>query len=177
MQARRARALTILLRQPSASPRSRDTGPPPASSATISPPPAASVDRLLTNIVSLRKNAGWPLSASRGIATIASSATRAFRMTATFPDGRLQARTGPKPQNPEQAAGDCQLPGHRAGRASLRSGSRLVRDWNGVTHVVDLVKHRCRHQGHVHRSLSPLAREITAARWSPPFFGLKSASG
>ncbi|MBY9068250.1 DUF2924 domain-containing protein [Hyphomonas sp. WL0036] len=60
---------------------------------------------------------------------------------------------------------------------SLRSGSRLVRDWNGVTHVVDVLKGGYRYQGRVYRSLSAIAREITGARWSGPrFFGLKGAS-
>ena len=60
---------------------------------------------------------------------------------------------------------------------SLRSGSRLVRDWNGVTHVVDVVKGGYRYQGRLYRSLSAIAREITGARWSGPrFFGLKGTS-
>ena len=60
---------------------------------------------------------------------------------------------------------------------SLRSGSRLVRDWNGITHVVDVVKGGYRYQGRVYRSLSAIAREITGARWSGPrFFGLKGTS-
>ncbi|AXE66428.1 hypothetical protein BBF93_12750 [Hyphomonas sp. CACIAM 19H1] len=61
--------------------------------------------------------------------------------------------------------------------SSLRSGSRLVRDWNGVTHVVDVAKGGYRYQGRVYRSLSAIAREITGARWSGPrFFGLKGTS-
>ncbi|MBA4228398.1 MAG: hypothetical protein C0456_17435 [Hyphomonas sp.] len=60
---------------------------------------------------------------------------------------------------------------------SLRSGSRLVRDWNGITHIVDVVKGGYRYRGRVYRSLSAIAREITGARWSGPrFFGLKGAS-
>lgn len=60
---------------------------------------------------------------------------------------------------------------------SLRSGSRLVRDWNGITHVVDVVNGGYRYQGRVYRSLSAIAREITGARWSGPrFFGLKGTS-
>lgn len=60
---------------------------------------------------------------------------------------------------------------------SLRSGSRLVRDWNGITHIVDVVKGGYRYQGRVYRSLSAIAREITGAHWSGPrFFGLKGAS-
>lgn len=63
------------------------------------------------------------------------------------------------------------------GGPSLRSGSRLVRDWNGVTHVVDVVKGGYRYQGRIYRSLSAIAREITGARWSGPrFFGLKGTS-
>lgn len=57
----------------------------------------------------------------------------------------------------------------------LRSGARLVRDWNGVTHIVDVVKGGFRYRGGMYRSLSAVAREITGARWSGPrFFGLKA---
>lgn len=60
---------------------------------------------------------------------------------------------------------------------TLRSGSRLVRDWNGVTHIVDVVKGGFRYRSKMYRSLSAVAREITGARWSGPrFFGLKAAS-
>lgn len=60
---------------------------------------------------------------------------------------------------------------------SLRSGSRLVREWNGVSHVVDVVKGGFRYRNKTYRSLSAIAREITGARWSGPrFFGLKAAS-
>jgi hypothetical protein len=52
-------------------------------------------------------------------------------------------------------------------------GSRLVREWRGRTHVVDVTEHGFRWNGEEHRSLSAIARKITGARWSGPrFFGL-----
>jgi hypothetical protein len=57
---------------------------------------------------------------------------------------------------------------------SLRSGARLVRDWNGASHVVDVVKGGFIYRGRKYKSLSAIAREITGARWSGPrFFGPK----
>ncbi|MCO6050480.1 DUF2924 domain-containing protein [Mesorhizobium sp. RP14(2022)] len=58
-------------------------------------------------------------------------------------------------------------------RRTLSSGARLLRDWNGVTHVVDVVDNGFVFQGTRHRSLSAIAKLITGAHWSGPrFFGL-----
>ena len=52
-------------------------------------------------------------------------------------------------------------------------GTRLVRDWNGVTHTVDVTDDGFAWRGENYGSLSEIAREITGARWSGPrFFGL-----
>lgn len=51
---------------------------------------------------------------------------------------------------------------------------RLLREWNGVTHVVEVTAKGYRWNGADHRSLSAVARAITGARWSGPrFFGLR----
>jgi hypothetical protein len=56
-----------------------------------------------------------------------------------------------------------------------RPGTRLVREWNGTTHVVDVVEGGFVWNGVRHASLSAVARAITGARWSGPrFFGLVS---
>lgn len=56
-------------------------------------------------------------------------------------------------------------------------GGRLLREWNGVTHVVEITDEGYRWNGERYRSLSSVARSITGARWSGPrFFGLKEAS-
>ncbi len=52
-------------------------------------------------------------------------------------------------------------------------GARLIREWHGKTHVVDVVRHGYVWQGQTYKSLSEIARAITGARWSGPrFFGL-----
>ncbi len=59
---------------------------------------------------------------------------------------------------------------------ALKPGGRLIREWNGVTHVVDVVDGGFLWNGERYTSLSPIARAITGARWSGPrFFGLKRA--
>lgn len=56
----------------------------------------------------------------------------------------------------------------------MKAGGRLLREWNGVTHVVDVLDRGFRWNGTTHRSLSAIARAITGARWSGPrFFGLR----
>jgi hypothetical protein len=59
----------------------------------------------------------------------------------------------------------------------LKSDARLVREWNGVTHVVDRVEGGFSYRGKNYRSLSAIAKEITGAKWSGPrFFGLKGSA-
>jgi hypothetical protein len=61
----------------------------------------------------------------------------------------------------------------RAATPTLQTGARLLREWNGTTHVVDVLPEGFLWNGRRHRSLSAIARAITGARWSGPrFFGL-----
>jgi hypothetical protein len=56
---------------------------------------------------------------------------------------------------------------------TLAAGSRLVRDWNGRRHCVDVGDKGFIFDGKTYRSLSAIARKITGAHWSGPrFFGL-----
>lgn len=59
---------------------------------------------------------------------------------------------------------------------TARAGMRLVRTWNGVTHVVLIDETGViRWNDQAWRSLSEVARAITGTRWSgPAFFGLKT---
>ena len=57
---------------------------------------------------------------------------------------------------------------------SLRPGTRLVREWRGVTHMVLIHADGVEWRGQRYRSLTVVARKITGARWSGPrFFGLR----
>lgn len=67
-------------------------------------------------------------------------------------------------------------PGARPATPQLKGGGRYLREWNGTTHVVDVVDGGLLWQGRTWRSLSVIAREITGAHWSGPrFFGLQQA--
>jgi len=60
----------------------------------------------------------------------------------------------------------------------LRPGGRLIREWNGVSHVVDVTDDGYLWRGSRYRSLSAIARAITGAHWSGPrFFGLQVGDG
>lgn len=53
------------------------------------------------------------------------------------------------------------------------AGTRLVREWRGQTHVVDVTDKGILYNGELYKSLSQVARSITGARWSGPrFFGV-----
>ncbi|MEM7441518.1 MAG: DUF2924 domain-containing protein [Pseudomonadota bacterium] len=59
----------------------------------------------------------------------------------------------------------------------LKPGGRLLREWNGITHVVDVTEGGFVWKGETWRSLSAIAREITGAHWSGPrVFGLTNGT-
>ncbi len=56
---------------------------------------------------------------------------------------------------------------------AIKPGTRLVREWNGITHHVEAVEGGFVWNGKRRRTLSAIATEITGTRWSGPrFFGL-----
>ncbi len=58
-------------------------------------------------------------------------------------------------------------------RPVVRSGARLVREWNGRTYTVTVTEDGFEYGGKSYRSLTKVARVITGAHWSGPrFFGL-----
>ena len=68
-----------------------------------------------------------------------------------------------------------QVAGARTSTSPVQPGMRLVREWNGVAHVVTVGEDGViLWNGRDWGSLSEVAREITGTRWSgPAFFGLK----
>ncbi len=57
--------------------------------------------------------------------------------------------------------------------ASLKPGTRLVREWRGRTHAVVVTEDGFEYAGKAFPSLTKIAHAITAAHWSGPrFFGL-----
>jgi hypothetical protein len=58
-------------------------------------------------------------------------------------------------------------------RRRLTPGARLLRDWGGRTHVVDVIEGGYVFEAKVYPSLTAIAGKITGAHWSGPrFFGL-----
>ncbi len=65
-----------------------------------------------------------------------------------------------------------------AAAPSIKPGTRLLREWHGQLHEVQAVDGGFLWQDRRWRSLSAIARAITASRWSgPAFFGLTSRHG
>lgn len=61
----------------------------------------------------------------------------------------------------------------RTSSPNLAAGGTLIREWNGVRHVVEVKDDGFYWRGTRHRSLSAIAKAITGAHWSGPrFFGL-----
>lgn len=60
----------------------------------------------------------------------------------------------------------------RVAAPKMTAGARFLREWNGVTHVVERVAAGYLWNGKSFASLSAIAKEITGAHWSGPrFFG------
>lgn len=56
------------------------------------------------------------------------------------------------------------------------AGTQLIREWQGVEHVVTVVADGFEYEGRRYRSLSSVARAITGTQWNGPlFFGLRAA--
>lgn len=55
------------------------------------------------------------------------------------------------------------------------TGTRLIREWQGVEHCVTVRRHDFEYLGRPYKSLSSVAHEITGTKWNGwIFFGLKS---
>ena len=71
--------------------------------------------------------------------------------------------------------GDRKKSGIRSDRDRPITGTRLVRDWQGVEHLVTVTADGFEWQGRPYKSLSAIARAITGTRWNGwVFFGLKN---
>ncbi|KZY46900.1 hypothetical protein A3731_08775 [Roseovarius sp. HI0049] len=71
--------------------------------------------------------------------------------------------------------GDRKKSGIRADRDRPIAGTRLIREWQGVEHVVTVTTDGLEWQGRPYKSLSAIARAITGTRWNGwVFFGLKN---
>lgn len=58
-------------------------------------------------------------------------------------------------------------------RRRVTPGARLLREWNGKTHVVDVIEGGYVFEAKVYPSLTAIAGQITGVHWSGPrFFGL-----
>jgi hypothetical protein len=56
----------------------------------------------------------------------------------------------------------------------LKPGTTVVREYQGVRHIVTIADEGFVWEGRVYASLSAIARSITGARWNGPrFFGLR----
>lgn len=57
----------------------------------------------------------------------------------------------------------------------IKTGSVLIREWNGKTHKVTITIDGFLYHNQKNATLSAIAREITGTRWNGPrFFGLRS---
>jgi hypothetical protein len=109
----------------------------------------------------------------------------------TFLETRLAYRIqelaygGLKPQTRARLAALAEQLGEGKAKRSQRrrddrpvAGTQLIREWQGLEHVVTVVADGFEYEGRRYRSLSSVARAITGTQWNGPlFFGLRAARG
>ena len=75
----------------------------------------------------------------------------------------------------ELDGGDRNKRGLRANRDRPITGTRLLREWQGVEQIVTVTAEGFEWQGRPYKSLSAIARAITGTRWNGwIFFGLRN---
>jgi hypothetical protein len=78
----------------------------------------------------------------------------------------------------ELDGGDRVKRGIRADRDRPITGTRLLREWQGVEQIVTVTADGFEWQGRPYKSLSAIARAITGTRWNGwVFFGLRNHRG
>jgi hypothetical protein len=88
---------------------------------------------------------------------------------------------GLKPETIERLAALAEGLGGKAAKRARSAqdrpitGTRLIRDWQGIEHAVTVRDDGYEYQGRPYKSLSAIARLITGTRWNGwVFFGLKN---
>jgi hypothetical protein len=89
---------------------------------------------------------------------------------------------GLKPETRQQleALGELYASGKVPRRLDDRpiTGTRLIREWQGIEHCVTVRDEDYEYQGRPYKSLSSVARAITGTRWNGwVFFGLRNQRG
>ena len=89
----------------------------------------------------------------------------------TVTEGQVNAMQGDDQIPADACSGGGARP--RRERRRLVPGARLMREWGGRTHVVDVIEGGYLFEAKVYPSLTAIAGRITGAHWSGPrFFGL-----
>ncbi|ESX84378.1 MULTISPECIES: DUF2924 domain-containing protein [unclassified Mesorhizobium] len=136
-------------------------------------PPPKGVKRGL-----LERSAAWHLQAKRlgGLTstvkkTVATGNARRTKVNAFQPGNTRSDRQDGVPSLRPASSDQASASPPRS--IPPKAGSRLMREWNGRMHIVEVVDYGFVLDGKTYGSLSAVARRITGAHWSGPrFFGL-----
>ncbi|MDG4886866.1 MULTISPECIES: DUF2924 domain-containing protein [unclassified Mesorhizobium] len=136
-------------------------------------PPPKGVKREL-----LERSAAWHLQARR-LGGLPASTRKALGSIDVRPTGinSLPAANAASPRSngaaSTEAAPSNPVVAKKPGPIPPKVGSRLMREWNGRMHIVEVVHGGFVLDGKTFRSLTAVARRITGTHWSGPrFFGL-----
>jgi hypothetical protein len=133
-------------------------------------PPPKGVKRGL-----LERAAAWHLQAKHlgGLSPIARKAIRDAIKQGSLGQAPRNLKNDSDAQKDDPASNSKRPISRPVAKTLVRPGTRLVREWNGRTHFVDVAEDGFVFDGKTYRSLSAIAKRITGAHWSGPrFFGL-----
>jgi hypothetical protein len=145
--------------------------------------PLPLLKRLLAQLLQEQMYGGLPASAMRKLEAAAgaaanhttksaSSVSSYSSSTSPFPSNSTSTSTSASPSNLLPAS-KVALRRVSSRQVTLRTGTRLVREWNGRTISVEVVDDHFVWNDAPYRSLSEIARAVTGTRWSGPrFFGI-----
>jgi hypothetical protein len=121
----------------------------------------------------LIRSAAWQLQAKR-FGGLSPNTRRALTAAIKEVERGLMARSSRYPKlAAEDDPGCADKPVATLHSRRLSPGARLIRDWNGKSHVIDVIENGFVFQAKVYKSLTAIAHQITGAHWSGPrFFGL-----
>jgi hypothetical protein len=131
------------------------------------PPPGVRQELLI-------RSAAWHMQAKR-LGGYSAETRRLLKAAMDRVEKKLVERTGATTVSSDQTGDDMVVvPSNpKRQRRRLLPGARLLRDWNGRTHVVDVLETGFAFEAKIYPSLSAIAHKITGAHWSGPrFFGL-----
>lgn len=124
----------------------------------------------------LIRAAAWHLQSKR-LGGLPATTLRLLKAAMNQADSAMAQRAGASaPRSDDDLSTSSQRAQPPVPARRLAPGTRLIREWNGRHHVVDVIEKGFVYEARTFSSLSAIARQITGAHWSGPrFFAVRTS--